>query len=348
MPDLMLSASSAVKVKWARQLQTYVKLVESIKTKYWQYDLLSGDQLPRPIRELSELAHHAQDTMVHEAKELSCRIAESGTNTDMLLASRLYFEHSESFLFAGAASVEGRGEVVAALPPLRGEPPAVLLVTPAVAVSTADAFALFAAGIRPAEIGAVAATSRHLVTEAIGNLKLFHTRYAAQVAKLLRGQKVNVEPHSLVTPLLHHPDFLKHRHLVSAMIENQVQKPETTDCLGRTALHVALDHQAIDSLQQLLDWNVPINSKDILGRTALHIACEAALKGPALALKHSRRTVARAAAPKGSRASPPESAHRLPSPHALAPAAPARRTRTTSARDRGTPCCARRPACPAP
>jgi 4-diphosphocytidyl-2-C-methyl-D-erythritol kinase len=68
------------------------------------------------------------------------------------------------FLAGGAAVIEGRGERVTALPPLRGEPPGVLLVTPAVAISTADVYALVAAaGGRGS--GSTRLASRHLAEE---------------------------------------------------------------------------------------------------------------------------------------------------------------------------------------
>jgi 4-diphosphocytidyl-2-C-methyl-D-erythritol kinase len=58
------------------------------------------------------------------------------------------------FCLAGcAALVTGRGEHVEPLPPFRGAAPAVLLVTPRLAVSTAAVFAAYAAGARPASNG---------------------------------------------------------------------------------------------------------------------------------------------------------------------------------------------------
>jgi len=68
------------------------------------------------------------------------------------------------FLAGGWALVEGRGEHVASLPPPRGPTPAVLLVTPGLAVSTAAVFAAYASGIRPGS-GAALASSRHLAGE---------------------------------------------------------------------------------------------------------------------------------------------------------------------------------------
>ncbi|MGA3057350.1 MAG: hypothetical protein ABSE70_04835 [Candidatus Limnocylindrales bacterium] len=52
------------------------------------------------------------------------------------------------FLARGAALVTGRGEFVEPLPQLQGEPPAVLLVTPRQAISTAAVFTAFAGGSR--------------------------------------------------------------------------------------------------------------------------------------------------------------------------------------------------------
>ncbi|HEX7491254.1 MAG TPA: hypothetical protein VF337_06090, partial [Candidatus Limnocylindrales bacterium] len=55
------------------------------------------------------------------------------------------------FLAGGAALVTGRGEFVDPLPDFQGEPPAVLLVTPHLAVSTAEAFKAFANGARASD-----------------------------------------------------------------------------------------------------------------------------------------------------------------------------------------------------
>jgi 4-diphosphocytidyl-2-C-methyl-D-erythritol kinase len=55
------------------------------------------------------------------------------------------------FLAGGAALVTGRGEFVDPLPDFQGEPPAVLLVTPHLGVSTAAAFKTYAEGARPSD-----------------------------------------------------------------------------------------------------------------------------------------------------------------------------------------------------
>ncbi|MBP1705068.1 MAG: ispE [Chloroflexi bacterium] len=68
------------------------------------------------------------------------------------------------FLAGGWALVEGRGERVTPLPGVRGAAPWVLLVTPAVAASTAAVYAAYAAGVRP-PAGASLATSSHLAAE---------------------------------------------------------------------------------------------------------------------------------------------------------------------------------------
>jgi 4-diphosphocytidyl-2-C-methyl-D-erythritol kinase len=68
------------------------------------------------------------------------------------------------FLAGGWAQVEGRGERVTRLPAPRGPAPAVLLVTPGLAVSTSAVFAAFAGGVRPAP-GVALASSRHLAAE---------------------------------------------------------------------------------------------------------------------------------------------------------------------------------------
>ncbi len=69
------------------------------------------------------------------------------------------------FLAGAAAVVEGRGERVTPLPSLRREAPGVLLVTPAIHVSTAEVFAAFAAGVRARDPGSTLLTSRHLAEE---------------------------------------------------------------------------------------------------------------------------------------------------------------------------------------
>jgi len=55
------------------------------------------------------------------------------------------------FLAQGAALVTGRGEIVEPLPDMASEPPAVLLVTPGLPVSTPAVFGAYAAGARPAD-----------------------------------------------------------------------------------------------------------------------------------------------------------------------------------------------------
>ncbi len=64
------------------------------------------------------------------------------------------------FLAGGAALVTGRGEVVEPLPDLEGEPPAVLLVTPRLPISTPAVFAAYAGRARPATPAALAASER--------------------------------------------------------------------------------------------------------------------------------------------------------------------------------------------
>lgn len=71
------------------------------------------------------------------------------------------------FLAGGNALVEGRGERVSPLAPIRGAPPGVLLVTPAVAASTPAVFAAFDAGgqAAPADPRSTRLTSGHLASE---------------------------------------------------------------------------------------------------------------------------------------------------------------------------------------
>ena len=70
------------------------------------------------------------------------------------------------FLAGGPALVEGRGERVTPLPPIRGAAPGILLVTPAVPASTPTVFAAFdAGGGAPADPRSTRLTSEHLALE---------------------------------------------------------------------------------------------------------------------------------------------------------------------------------------
>ena len=72
------------------------------------------------------------------------------------------------FFFAGgSALVEGRGERVRALTAFAGQPPAVLLVTPGLRISTRDAFAALDAdpAAAPANRGSTRLSSEHLAAE---------------------------------------------------------------------------------------------------------------------------------------------------------------------------------------
>lgn len=88
--------------------------------------------------------------------------AELDPDTRWRLAARIGSD-VPFFLVGGPALVEGRGEAVAPLTGLHGTP-GVLLVTPAVAVSTTDVFAAFDA-IRSHGDSAVRMTSTHLAEE---------------------------------------------------------------------------------------------------------------------------------------------------------------------------------------
>lgn len=72
------------------------------------------------------------------------------------------------FLVGGPALVQGRGERVEALAPIQGEAPGVLLVTPAVASSTREAFTAFdtePAAAATANRGSTRLSSEHLAAE---------------------------------------------------------------------------------------------------------------------------------------------------------------------------------------
>ena len=86
--------------------------------------------MPRP-RSTARSRHGAPTLTIHERLRVAAR-----------LGSDVPF-----FLAGGPALVEGRGERVTPLRGIDGAPPGVLLVTPRVAVATADVFAAFDAGV---------------------------------------------------------------------------------------------------------------------------------------------------------------------------------------------------------
>ena len=142
--------------------------------------------------------------MVHEAEELSCMIAESGTNTDTLLASRLILEGLEPTLFAdlGDNNTYSLSTHIDRLNSI-GD------IATAETLQRSLVVCLIKQHVCP-----------NLVAKEITKHELFHTQHIARVARLLKGLEVNIEPYSLCTPLFHYPDFLKHEDLVSAMTEN--------------------------------------------------------------------------------------------------------------------------------
>ncbi|HTK45522.1 MAG TPA: hypothetical protein VL749_09250 [Patescibacteria group bacterium] len=88
-------------------------------------------------------------------------------NDDRLRAAAAVGSDVPFFLAAATALVEGRGERVTPLAPFAGTAPAVLLVTPAVEVSTAAAFALLDTdpAATPGSRGSTRLTSEHLAAE---------------------------------------------------------------------------------------------------------------------------------------------------------------------------------------
>lgn len=89
------------------------------------------------------------------------------TGEDRLRAAASVGSDVPFFLFGGPALIEGRGERVAPLAPFAGPPPGILLVTPAVEVSTSAAFAALDANPAavPGSRGSTRLTSEHLAAE---------------------------------------------------------------------------------------------------------------------------------------------------------------------------------------
>ncbi len=117
------------------------------------------------------------------------------------------------FLAGGWAVVEGRGERVAPVPAPRGEAPGVLLVAPAVAVSTPAAFARHAAGVRRAG-GATIATSRYLAGElqaGLATARLLERAGVLSVANDLAAATADLVP-----------DLVRARRALSRLLERPV------------------------------------------------------------------------------------------------------------------------------
>jgi len=74
------------------------------------------------------------------------------------------------FLAGGAARISGRGEFVDPLPNLKGRQPAVLLVTPRVAVSTREVFEAFSHGAKPVRTDAAQEVSERLAADMAAGL----------------------------------------------------------------------------------------------------------------------------------------------------------------------------------
>lgn len=74
------------------------------------------------------------------------------------------------FLAGGAARISGRGEFVDPLPDLKGRQPAVLLVTPRVAVSTQEVFQAFSRGAKPIHTEAAQEVSERLAADMAAGL----------------------------------------------------------------------------------------------------------------------------------------------------------------------------------
>jgi len=95
-----------------------------------------------------------------------------GTDDRATVASRLGSD-VPFFLAGPVALVEGRGERVTPLAGIRGEPPGVLLVTPARALPTAEIFAAYDAGgpAGPADPRSTRLSSEHLASELRAGLR---------------------------------------------------------------------------------------------------------------------------------------------------------------------------------
>ena len=95
--------------------------------------------------------------------------AELNTDRRLALAADLGSD-VPFFLSGGPALAEGRGERLTPLRGIRGEPPGILLVTPAMPVSTPEVFAALASGgaAAPASSGATRISSVHLAGELLG------------------------------------------------------------------------------------------------------------------------------------------------------------------------------------
>jgi 4-diphosphocytidyl-2-C-methyl-D-erythritol kinase len=105
------------------------------------------------------------------------------------------------FLAGGPALVEGRGERVTPLAPIRGPAPGVLLVTPAIAVPSTAVFAAFDAGgtAAPPDPRSTRMTSEHLASELRAGLD--GTSLVARAGVLASANDLAAAASSVVTGL---------------------------------------------------------------------------------------------------------------------------------------------------
>jgi 4-diphosphocytidyl-2-C-methyl-D-erythritol kinase len=135
------------------------------------------------------------------------------TAADLATAAASLGSDVPFFLAGGWALVEGRGERVARLPAPRGAAPAVLLVTPGLAVSTADVFAAYATGARPAP-GAALASSRHLAGELVAGIT--HATFAERAGILAVSNDLAAATAAVV------PGFVPFRRALGRLVERPV------------------------------------------------------------------------------------------------------------------------------
>jgi 4-diphosphocytidyl-2-C-methyl-D-erythritol kinase len=123
-------------------------------------------RLEKRIPIAAGLAGGSSDGAATIAGALEAWTAELGRG-EVLAAAATVGSDVPFFLARGAALVEGRGERITALRPLDGDPPGVLLVTPATASSTRAAFAAYDTdpAAASANRGSTRLTSEHLAAE---------------------------------------------------------------------------------------------------------------------------------------------------------------------------------------
>ncbi len=178
------------------------------------------------------------------------------------------------FLAGGWAVVEGRGELVTPLPAPRGAAPAVLLVTPGLAVSTAAVFAAHASGARPAP-GPALASSRHLAGELAAGMSA--AKLAERAGILAVANDLALATSAVVPPLV------PFRRALGRLWDGRWDSPAPAPRSGSSILRLVAAEEAATRVRDALaagDLAAPGGQPPVVTATRIIVAGPAAPPEP--------------------------------------------------------------------